>query len=175
MLMTCDMGNRVTLKDGATQATQLCVLGVLEGIAFESFEFNANGIIVAIISSAVTGNAGMPSTVIATDKLQEFTGAEDEKMRRYLDAPDALEIRVLVPIKLIGKQVLYMVSAILARWQADRMQHNQVNLRSIWARAKIWRWALICQRVPAVHPSGSIAIHVMRTHWRSRCCSVCRC
>lgn len=92
----------------------------------------------------------MPSTVIATDKLQEFTGAEDEKMRRYLDAPDALEIRVLVPIKLIGKQVLYMVSAILARWQADRMQHNQVNLRSIWARAKIWRWALICQRVPCL-------------------------
>ncbi len=80
MLMTCDMGNRVTLKDGATQATQLCVLGVLEGIAFESFKLNANTVIVAVVATPVKRLARMPCPVIAADELPKCAISPDKKM-----------------------------------------------------------------------------------------------
>ena len=71
---------QVTLKDGATQATQLCVLGVLEGIAFESFKLNANTVIVAVVATPVKRLARMPCPVIAADELPKCAISPDKKM-----------------------------------------------------------------------------------------------
>ena len=70
----------------------------------------------------------MPGAVVATDKLPQFAIAADIKMRRYGQALYAFEIGVSVPVQLIGKQLLNLAAHVLARWQADAMQYDQINL-----------------------------------------------
>ena len=57
----------------------------------------------------------MPGAVITTDKLPEFAGALEKKVTGDLEAFDALVIRVLVPVKLIGEETLHCVTAVFAR------------------------------------------------------------
>jgi hypothetical protein len=52
----------------------------LKAITFKAFEFNTNGIVIAIVSAAIRGGAGVPSTVMAADKLPNLARAFDEKV-----------------------------------------------------------------------------------------------
>lgn len=144
VFMACNVPNGKLQQEGRAQPGQRCILSIFKKTSFKSFEFDPNGVIVAIISPTITGSTGMPCTVIAADKLQQFTRAADKKMGRYSDVPNALKIGVLVPGELVGKQALNMLPAILAWRQADRMQYQQINLCTIRARAIIWRRELIC-------------------------------
>ena len=56
-----------------------------------------------------------------------FAVASDHEVRRDLEPADRLEVRMRVPVERVGEQPLDRIAAVLARRQADRMQHDQVD------------------------------------------------
>jgi hypothetical protein len=80
----------------------------------------------------------VPGAVIRADELQQFAVSTDKEVARYLDTLDALEVRVLVPVELVGKQALHRIAIILARRQTNAMQHNQIDFNAVRARSEIW-------------------------------------
>jgi hypothetical protein len=81
--MACNVHNGVALHDVPTQPLQTGILSVFKPIAFQTFQFNANAVIVTVVSAPVARHAGMPGTVIATDTLPKRAIASNEKMRRH--------------------------------------------------------------------------------------------
>jgi len=102
----------------------------------------------------------MPCTVVAADELPDFALPLNEEMRRHLETANALEVRVCTPIQLVGEQLLDVLGAILARWQADGMKHDQINLGLRWAGAKVGRCTFFYGLAPAVLPM--IEVHAVR-------------
>ena len=80
VLMAGDVRYRVVPVQGLAQPTQLLVLGVLEQIAFQAFEFDADRVVIALGASSVLGLAGMPGPVVGADKLPQAAVATDIKM-----------------------------------------------------------------------------------------------
>jgi hypothetical protein len=80
VLMAGDVRYRVVPVQGLAQPTQLLVLGVLEHIAFQAFEFDADRVVIALGASSVLGLAGMPGPVVGADKLPQAAVATDIKM-----------------------------------------------------------------------------------------------
>lgn len=58
-------------------------------------------------------------------------------MSRNLQALDTLETGVFIPVEFIGKQALHGIAAKIAWWQADAMQHDQIDLAQGRARTEI--------------------------------------
>ncbi len=104
MFMARNVGNGIALQEGCTQARQRFVLTRFKAVRSNTFKFNANRVVIAIAASPVIRNPRMPSALVDADKLLEFTVATDVKVRRYFQALDTFEIRVRIPVKLIGKQ-----------------------------------------------------------------------
>ena len=136
--MPSNMDNRVLRHQGSAHGAQGFVLHIFKAVAFQSFEFNAYRVVVAVIAPPVTRLPGMPGACITADKLPEFACAADKKMRRYLRAANALKIGVSVPIQLVGEQALNVVVAVPAGRQADGVNHDQVSLRVLRPWPKIW-------------------------------------
>ena len=84
MLMPGNMRNRIVRHEGRTQPRQGFVLHLFKGMAFEAFQLNAYGVIVAVDPAPVARLPGMPGACIAADKLPQLAQATDKKMRRYL-------------------------------------------------------------------------------------------
>ena len=128
MLMSGDMGNRISLEDGCAQAGKRFILQCFKSTAFQSFEFNANRVVIALALTPVSGWAGMPGAVVATDELPKIAGTADEKVCRNSKPPNALEVGMRVPVELVGEQALHIAIAKLPRRQADGVNHDQINL-----------------------------------------------
>ena len=124
VLLPSNMCNGVVLQNGCAQACQCFILIRLKGATFDAFKLNADRVVVAIASSPVAGCASVPGPVSAVDKLMEFPMTLDIKVRRHLHTFNAFEIRVLVPVELVAKELLNFVAPILARGQADGVQYD---------------------------------------------------
>jgi hypothetical protein len=70
----------VVLGNGCTHTAECVVLLGLKGLAFQTFQLYANGMVVAVIAPQIVGLACMPSSVIAADKLNQGTITADEKV-----------------------------------------------------------------------------------------------
>lgn len=135
--MAGNLGDRVALQDGRAQTRQRFILIFLKEASVDPFDFYADGVVVAVAPLAVTGGTRVPGAVIGADELLQITIATDIKVGRYLHAFNAFKVRVLVPVELVGKEALYLVTAVLARGKADAMEHDEINFRPTGARAKI--------------------------------------
>jgi hypothetical protein len=101
--MACNMGNGEVLEQCRTQTFQCFVLAGFKAIALQAFQLYANGKIIAIAAPQMAGGAGVPGTVIATDKLLKLALAANIKMRGDLHALNTFEVGVGIPVQLVGK------------------------------------------------------------------------
>jgi len=69
----------------------------------------------------------MPSAMVAADHLPKSSSSLYIEVCRNLQASDRLVIRVLLPIQLVGEQLLHLMPAIFAWRQADGVHHNQIH------------------------------------------------
>lgn len=79
----------------------------------------------------------MPGPIVAADELIKPSRTVDEKVRGNHQAAQGLEIRVLVPVQLIGKKLLDPAIAKLPRRQTDGVDHYQVKIDAGRAGAEI--------------------------------------
>lgn len=154
VLMAGHMLNGVLNGQGGTQAGQGFVLRRFECLTFQSFELDADRVIVALFPSAVARHASMPGAIVTADELQQLPSATNEKMGGNLQTADLLEVGVGIPIQGIGEQGLHLGATILTRWQADRVQHHQVDVRSLRTRAEIRRIQTPGEAIPTLVPKG---------------------
>ena len=77
VLMAGDVRNRVVPVQVQAQPMQLLVLSILEDIALQSFELDADRVVIALGASPVLGLAGMPCPVVGTDKLPQAAVTPD--------------------------------------------------------------------------------------------------
>jgi hypothetical protein len=127
MFMAGNMRDGIVLQDGCAQTGQRFILTVFEGLSFNPLKLYSDRVVVTVAPSAVTGGAGMPGAVVATDELLEFAMAPDKKVGRHLHPLDAFEVGVPVPVELVGEQALHIVTTILTRGKTDAMQNDQIN------------------------------------------------
>jgi len=90
VLVSGQVLNGIVLQEAGTKSTQGFVLLCLKTFALQAFEFNANGVIVAVVPSAVMGHACVPGFVVTTDHLNQFALSADEKVGRDLEVFDAV-------------------------------------------------------------------------------------
>ena len=129
VFVASNMGNGIVRGNRPCELRQRGILRGRKGRAFKPFEFNANGIVIALAASTPARLARMPGAIVATDELQNFAGAPHHEMGRHLQTADLLEIGVRVKVERVGEQLLDLRAAIFTGRQADGMHHQQVNLR----------------------------------------------
>ena len=84
MFVTGDVGDRVAPDQCLAQSGEALVLGRLKPFALQAVEFNADGVVVAVVASAVMGTTGVPRAVVTADELPKFTVSTDIEVRRHL-------------------------------------------------------------------------------------------
>lgn len=156
--MARQMSNRVLALDVLAQKSQLPVLGVFKGIAFKTFKFNADRVVVAIASAPVFGLPGVPGAVIAAHKLPQRAITANVEVRRDFQSANALIVGVCIPIELVGEQALNRIATVLAWGQADGVDHDQVDAGAPWTWPEVGRRQFLGLRVPALLPSCRRAI-----------------
>jgi hypothetical protein len=92
VLVTGDVGDWQPLGDGGAQAGEGGVLCGLEAATFQPFELNTDGMVVAVVSSAPMGCAGVPSPAGHVDKLHQLAIAPNEEMGGYRQTSTRLEV-----------------------------------------------------------------------------------
>ena len=80
VFVACDVFEWVVRGYAFCELGQGLVLGCFEGVAFESFEFDADGVVVAIVAPAPVGCACVPCAVVATDELLDVACALYDKV-----------------------------------------------------------------------------------------------
>ncbi len=80
VLMSGNVGDGVMAAQCGAQTSEIFVLLVFEGVAFEPLEFNANRMVIAVLLTPISRLASMPSAVVATDKLPNFARPLNEKV-----------------------------------------------------------------------------------------------
>ncbi len=146
------MGNGILKVQRLAKLTELCVLSLFKWVTFEALKLYAYGVIVAMASAPILRLSCMPSAVVDADKLPKCAVASNIKVSRHLQAPDLREIGVSVPVQLVGEQRLNFVASILTGWQADRVNHHQINTCTVGAQSKIWRVQSYSLMVPTAAP-----------------------
>ncbi len=139
VLMACNVGNRMLLREASAQLRQCGVLRRFKRLALQPFQFNANGKIVAIGAGLKLRLPRMPGTPMGADELPQLAGAGDEKVRADLQAANAGEVRVRIPIELTRKQLLNETAAVLTGRKTDGMQHDQVYCHAFGAGTVVVR------------------------------------
>lgn len=129
VFMPGDVGDRVALHQCAAQWHQCVVLGRLEGLAFQSFELHANGVVVAAAAPAVTGRTRVPGALVAIYKLQHLATAADKEVGGDAHALQPLVVRMRGAIECAHKKRFHLSAAVVTRRQADGMHHQQIDLR----------------------------------------------
>ncbi len=134
------------------------ILAFIVGCVVFAFELNAYRKIVAPDPPTKIRLASMPGTLGERYKLDEFAVASDQQMRRNFHASDLAKIRVCVPIELIQKQSLYLITTKLARGKTDAVQNNHIQRGAIRPRISIWAEALPSRTYqPALRIDGKFA------------------
>src|SRR5262245_12276380 len=116
MLVADHRFDGVAPRQRAQQRNQLRILRGLEAIAFETFELDADRVVVAVAAVAPLRRAGVPGTSVTRNELQQLALAADHKVSRHLQAANRFEIRMCAPIEAIGEQALDRVIAVVTRW-----------------------------------------------------------
>ena len=80
VLMARKMLNRVVPMQVKTEPTELLILGILEHIPLQTFELDADRVVIALGAPSVFGLSGMPGTVIRADKLPQAAITLDVKV-----------------------------------------------------------------------------------------------
>ena len=137
VLMARNMCNGVVSVQVQAQPTQLLILSVLEHIALQAFEFNTDRVVIALGATSVFGLTGMPGPIVGADKLPQAAVTPDIKVRGHLQAPDLCEIRVGIPVELVGEQRLHLLATVLAGRQADGMDDEQIYASAWRSGAKV--------------------------------------
>ena len=88
VLMARHMCNGVVSMQVKAQTTQLLILGVLEHIALQAFEFDANRVVIALGAASVLGLTGVPGTIVGADKLPQAAVTPNIEVRGHLQVPD---------------------------------------------------------------------------------------
>ncbi|MCY1377369.1 hypothetical protein D9M69_649380 [compost metagenome] len=135
--MARHIGDRVTHAEAGAQAGQAVVLRAGEGIAFQSFQLDADGVVVAVAAAAPAGTAGVPGACVGIHKLHQLAIAADEKMRRDFHATDLLKVGMGVPVEVVGEELFHFRAAIDTGRQADGVDHDQVDPCTLGARTEI--------------------------------------
>lgn len=160
--MARHMGDGVALAQVLAKLAQTCVLCVFEDIALQAFQFNADRIVIALGTTSVLGLSGMPRPVVGADKLPQAAVTPDVKVRGDLQAPDLCEIRMRIPVQLVGEQRLHFLATVLTGWQADGVDDQQIDASASGSGAKVGRIQPLGVRVPALIPKADGFIGVFR-------------
>ena len=152
--MACQVFDRVVLHQGAAQAGQGFILFRFEDFVVLSFEFDPDRVVVAMVPSPVRRDTGVPGPVGAADKLPEHAVTPNEKVGRHFHIANRLEIRVGLPVQLVGEELRYASAAVLTGGQADRVNDDQVDLGMGWTRAEVRRIEPVGMPVPAFKPQA---------------------
>jgi hypothetical protein len=127
-MLMANHGTHAILAPQATQQRdQAAVLRWLEGLPFQTLQFDSNGEIVAVVASLPVRGSSVPGTLVARNVLRDASPPVDHEMRRNLQATNLLEIGVGRPIELVGKKQLNRIAAVNPWWQTDGVQNYQVN------------------------------------------------
>lgn len=165
MLMADQIRHAVASLQGAHEPSQSAVLAGIESLAFQPFELDTNGVVVAVRPPLPLRSTRMPGSTIAGDKLNQLTVSSDQEVRRDLDSPQLIEIRMGVAVELVREESKNLVPAIRAGRQADRMDHDQIHLLSTRARPVVGRGAA---HGPA--PPPGLPAQPLRRSRHARCC-----
>ncbi len=76
-----NVGNRIVLHEAGAQVGQSGVLRRLKGLTLQALQFDADAVIVAVGTTSVAGNTGVPGAVVTADKLPDHPAALNEKVR----------------------------------------------------------------------------------------------
>ena len=69
VFVACDEANAVALRQISAQFAQRVVLRLGKYLAFQSFQFNADRVVIAVVASAPVRAACMPRALVAIDEL----------------------------------------------------------------------------------------------------------
>ncbi len=118
---------------------QCLILDLFIGFIIRPFQLNPYGKVIAIFAPKITGFARMPGPSSKRHELHYLTIATDQQMRGNLQMGNRLEIRMLPGIQCVGKELLDVGAAKLARWQTDAVNHDQADITAIGAFIEIGR------------------------------------
>lgn len=104
MFVPGDMLDRVAVHQRAAQRAQSHVLRIFEKPPLKALQFDANRVVVALISTAVTRCSRMPGTLLAIDELLQFSGAPYKKVRRDAQAFQLFVVRVRCAVERAEKK-----------------------------------------------------------------------
>lgn len=123
--MSGDLRDRELRLQMAQQGRQRVILRRLEGVVLQPLQLNAYRVIVAVVLALPAGTPSVPCAVQHGHKLDYFTAASDDEVRRHLQSPNLFEVGVCRPVELIGEELLDLRATILARRKADGMDDGQ--------------------------------------------------
>src|SRR5690606_28144796 len=92
VLVARDVGNGKAPGNGVAQPRERGVLRGLEQATFQTFELDADGVVIAALASPPARGAGVPGARVHVGELHQRAVAPHEEMGRYPDAADLLEI-----------------------------------------------------------------------------------
>ena len=79
----------------------------------------------------------MPGPQIAVYKLIQIAIAPDKEVRGYFNPPELVEVSMRIAIERVSEKIQHFIATKLTRRQADRVDHDQVNIAAIGALAEI--------------------------------------
>ena len=117
--------NRIAATQVGKQLVERQVLGILEGKLVTTLEFDADGEVVAILSTQPGRNTGMPGTAGAGNELDQFAVTANKEMGRNPQVLYFTKIVMRLGIETIGKQLNDSRSAEFAGRQTDGVDDDQ--------------------------------------------------
>src|SRR3569623_1946271 len=103
------------------------ILAVAVGLVIAAFELDADGKVIAALTSGKTGWACMPGAAVERNILHHLAVATNQHMRGDTQRGDALEIGVGRRFQLVGEQRVDPRTAEFSRRQADAVDHQQLD------------------------------------------------
>lgn len=132
--------SRISLYQHTAQPGCLTVLCHRKRLLLIPNHLDANGIIIAVRTALPCRLSRMPGASLARHELRDVSSPIDNKVGGYTHSFKAGKARMRTRIKCAEKEVFDGLLIKLSRRQADGMQHDQVNVRTVWARIAMWRW-----------------------------------
>jgi hypothetical protein len=114
----------IVLHQKSRYGRQSRILRIGIGFIIRTFKLNANAEIIAVVTTLVARLPRVPGALSKIDKLEQLTGALYQQVRGNFNAPNLLEVRVLVPIQSIGEKALDTITAITV-WRQRDIVNNQ--------------------------------------------------
>jgi hypothetical protein len=142
ILVTGEVGDRVTAAQRPGESGQDTILGSLVVQRVGAFQLDADGEIVALLPAPPRRSAGMPRPAFAGYKLRQRAVAPDQEMRGNPQLPDRGEVGMRAGVETVGEQLRDRSPPELTRRQGNVMHHEQRDLGAGWAIIAIGRGQL---------------------------------